>query len=186
MGDRAKDQHGQAAVYQELSSSPTGIFDVNASIAWGCCPGNTTTAADAIKAYVQSLLKSKNDTYVAIPYELWPRCEKCKAKDNANACPNCPWQKLGFERKGDKRPFCRLRKALYGHPESGAHWERHLKEAVLSIGGEQIPGPSIMFYFSKENQLLTVYVNDLLMSGPIAIQDEIWDRLRVLVSTEDP
>ena len=43
-----------------------------------------------------------------------------------------------------------------------------------------------MFYFAKENQLLTVYVDDLLMSGPIATQDSVWERLRVLVSTEDP
>ena len=186
MGDRAKDQHGQAAVYQELSSSPTGIFDVNAAIAWGCCPGNTTTAADAIKAYVQSWLKSANETYVAIPFELWPKCEKCSKRGSNASCSNCPWQKLGFERKGERRPLCRLQKALYGHPESGAHWEQHLKEAVMSIGGEQIPGHPSMFFFAKELQLLTVYVDDLLMSGPIDSQDGIWERLRALVSTEDP
>ena len=104
MGDRAKDQHGKAAIYQDLSSSPTGIFDVNAAIAYGCCPGNRVTAADAIKAYVQSLLKSKHDTYVAIPFELWPQ--------------DGSWQKMGFERKGANRPYCKLRKALYGHPEN--------------------------------------------------------------------
>ena len=57
---------------------------------------------------------------------------------------------------------------------------------MLSIGGEQIPGHPSMFYFAKENQLLTVYVDDLLMSGPIATQEGVWERLRALVSTEDP
>ena len=72
-GDRAKDQHGQDAIYQELSSSPSGIFDVNLTIAYGCCPGNCVMAADAIKAYLQSLLESNSPTYVAIPHELWPQ-----------------------------------------------------------------------------------------------------------------
>ena len=56
----------------------------------------------------------------------------------------------------------------------------------MSIGGEQIPGHPSMFFFAKELQLLTVYVDDLLMSGPIDSQDGIWERLRALVSTEDP
>ena len=172
MGDRAKDQHGQAAIYQELSSSPSGIFDVNLTIAYGCCPGNTVTAADAIKAYVQSLLKSNSPTYVAIPWELWPQ--------------DGSWEKLGFQRKGPKRPFCLLKKALYGHPESGAHWERHLTEAIKKCGGLAIPGHPSCFMFEDSKQILTVYVDDLLMAGPIESQEAVWKRLRELVSTEDP
>ena len=172
MGNCAKDQHGKAAIYQDLSSSPTGIFDVNACIAYGCCPGNRVTAADAIKAYVQSLLKSKHDTYVAIPFELWPQ--------------DGSWQKLGFERKGANRPYCKLRKALYGHPESGAHWEKHLADAIKAIGGKSIPGHPSAFWFAAERQLLVVYVDDLLMSGPTGTQLGVWTRLRDQVSTEDP
>ena len=29
-------------------------------------------------------------------------------------------------KKGYKNPVCLLVRALYGHPESGAHWERHV------------------------------------------------------------
>ena len=172
MGDRAKDQHGQAAIYQELSSSPSGIFDVNLTIAYGCCPGNCVMAADAIKAYVQSLLASNSPTYVAIPHELWPQ--------------DGSWEKLGFQRKGYDRPMCRLNKALYGHPESGAHWEAHLTAAIRKCGGCPIPGHPSCFMFEESKQLLTVYVDDLLMAGPIDTQESVWKALRVLVSTEDP
>ena len=71
-GDAVRDQHGAAAVFQELSSSPTSIQDANSNLAYGCIPGNCTTQADAIRAYVQSELKSAHITWEAIPRELWP------------------------------------------------------------------------------------------------------------------
>ena len=58
-GDCAKDEHGAAAVYQELGANPTSVQGLNACIAYGSAPGNICTAADAIKAYVQAFLKSK-------------------------------------------------------------------------------------------------------------------------------
>eukprot|EP00973_Karenia_brevis_P070872 9851041-Karenia_brevis.AAC.1 len=59
-------------------------------------PGNATTQADAVRAYVQSLLKSKDETWVTIPPMLGPK----------------HWGQTY------DRPVCRLVKALYGHPES--------------------------------------------------------------------
>ena len=58
-GDAVKDQDGAVAVFQELSASPTTIHTSNSIIAYGCLPGHKTTQADAIRAYVQSVLKSK-------------------------------------------------------------------------------------------------------------------------------
>ena len=172
MGNCGKDEYGKAAVYQDLSSSPTSMFDANANLAYGCCPGNVTTAADAVRAYVQSLLKSLRETWVVIPYELWP-------KDGS-------WEKAGYSRAGNNRPCCKLKKALYGHPESGAHWERHLTDAILKVGGEKVSGHNSTFWFPRERQLLTVYVDDLLLSGPAASQLAVWKRLRGHVDTEDP
>ena len=148
------------------------MFDANANLCYGCMPGNTTTAADAIRAYVQSLLKSTRETWVVIPYELWP-------KDGS-------WQKQGFQRSGGQRPCCKLKKALYGHPESGAHWEEHLTKAIRLVGGEPVPEHKSTFWFPKERQMLTVYVDDLLLSGPIGSQKSVWDRLRKHVTIEDP
>ena len=85
-GDATKDECGAAAIHQDLSSSPTVIQSANACIAYGMAPGRGTSTADAVSAYVQALLKSLHETWVAIPYELWPK----------------EWHKKNF-----RRPMCR-------------------------------------------------------------------------------
>ena len=100
-------------------------------------PGHGTSTADAVRAYVQALLKSLYETWVAIPYELWPKEWHGKFR----------------------RPMCQLIKALYGHPESGAHWENHLTKAVRLLGGEPIWNFPSNFWFEDRRLLLTVYVD---------------------------
>ena len=156
-GDIVKDEYNAAAVFQELSASPTTIHSANSAIAYGCIPGHKVTQADAIRAYVQSSLKSKAETWVAIPRELWPE----------------EWHKMNF-----KKPMCRLHKALYGHPESGGHWERHLEEAIKGLGGEPVENHPSSYWLSHSQLLLTVYVDDLLLSGPAANHDAFWWQLR--------
>ena len=126
-------------------------------MAYGALPGHGTSTADAVRAYVQSLLKSMHETWVAVPIELWP----------------AEWKKAGY-----KRPCCRLIKALYGHPDSGAHWEAHLTEAIIANGGKLVPTHPSTFWFPDQRLLLTVYVDDLLLSGPVAQHSRFWQRLR--------
>ena len=116
-------------------------------------PRLVTSTADAERAYVQALLKSLYETWVCIPWELWP-------KDGS-------W-------KGMKRPVCRLVKALYGHPESGGHWENHLAEALLLRGSKPITDFPSNFWFPKTRLMLTVYVDDLLLSGPTQHHEKFW------------
>ena len=118
---------------------PTTIVAVNVSIAFGLLPGNKTTTADAIKAYVQSDLKSVHPTFLEFPRHL------CPAK----------WRHL-------RRPTCRLIKALYGHPEAGVHWERHLAKIVIEMGGNAVPAHPSLFWFPNDALLLTIYVLSLL------------------------
>ena len=42
------------------------------------------------------------------------------------------------------------------------------------------------YWFPESRQLLTVYVDDLLMSGPADTQDAIWKLIRSKVDIEDP
>ncbi len=107
-GDSARDEWGAAAIYQELNASPTSIQAANATIAYGCFPGNKVTSADAVKAYVQAHLNSEHPTWVAVPPELQPASWRGKYK----------------------KPIVRLIKALYGHPESGAHWQAHFEKIL--------------------------------------------------------
>jgi hypothetical protein len=71
-GDSAKDEEGAAAIYQNLSASPTSIRGMNANIAYGRVPGHKTTSADAVKAYVQAVLNARHPTWVQIPKALRP------------------------------------------------------------------------------------------------------------------
>ena len=155
-GDIVRDENGVAAVFEELSASPTAIQGANANIAYGLLPGHKTTTADAVRAYVQSLLRGKHKTWVLIPRELWPE----------------DWHK-----KGLRKPMCLLNKALYGHPDAGGHWERHLTAAIEKIGGKAISDHPSNFWFAESKLLLTVYVDDLMLSGPAAEHAGFWQKL---------
>jgi len=103
-GDLTKDHTGALAVFQELSANPTSLISARCNLAYGCLPGHTISQADAIQAYIQSLLKTSDrqgrpvDTWISLPPELQPP----------------EWKKLPF-----RDPVVKLVKALYGHPDSG-------------------------------------------------------------------
>ena len=140
-----RDEVGGHAIFQEMASKPTTITATNVNIMYGCLPGHKTTVADAVRAYVQSLLKSKHRTYVKIPRHLWP----------------ASWHKKGF-----KNPVCLLVRALYGHPEAGAHWEQHLRKIVVGLGGKAVESHPSTFWFENSKLMLTIYVDHLMVSGP--------------------
>ena len=106
--------------------------------------GRSCEAADAIRAYIQSSSTSKVETWVGIPPDLWPAHWKGKYT----------------------RPMCKLVRALYGHPESGAHWEQHLKEAVVVSGGAPIVNHPSSFWFVEHLLVLTVYFDDFSARRP--------------------
>ena len=148
-----------------MSASPTSVHSANSNLAYGCLPGNKTTQADAIRAYVQALLMSMFATWVLVPRELW--------------APH--WAAMGF-----RRLMCLLQKALYGHPESGGHWEVFLTKAVLICGGEAVKNHPSTFWFPHDKLLLTVYVDDLLLSGPEHLHAQFWKKLGKHVDIGDP
>ena len=117
----------------------------------------------AIKAYVQSDLKSIHPTFIEIPKHL------------------CPKEWLHMH-----KPVCRLIKALYGHPEAGAHCERHLTAIVVELGGIAVPSHPSLFFFEKRKLLLTIYVDDLLLAGPEGEHKIFWDALGAKVNIEPP
>ena len=127
------------------------------------CEGKTTQA-DAVRAYVQTILKSKHPTYVRIPPALHPAHWNGKYKE----------------------AYCRLIKALYSHPESGGHWERHLQSSLLQCGARPVRNHPSSFWFAEEKLLLTVYVDDLLMSGPSHQHDKVGVRIMKVVKLDPP
>ena len=148
-----------------MASRPTTVTATNVNIFYGCLPGHKTTVADAVRAYVQSLLKSKHRTFVRIPKELWPKS----------------W----FD-KGYLNPVCLLVRALYGHPEAGAHWERHLTKIITKLGGKPVGSHPSTFWFEDSKLMLTIYVDDLMLSGPEDAHESFWKLLSEDVHLEDP
>ena len=154
-GDCAKDEEGAAAVYRELGANPTSVQGLNACMAYGALPGNATTTADAIKAYVQAFLKSNFQTWIELPPELRPS-----------------WWRQKFA-----RPVVLLLRALYGHPEAGGLWKQHLKVVLRQLGGEEIQEYPGNFWFPKQRLMLSTYVDDLTLSGPQEEHQSFWAEL---------
>ena len=85
------------------------------------------------------------------------------------------------------RPVVQLVKALYGHPEAGGHWERHLERIIKGMGGYAVPNHPSCFWFPEPKSLfLIVYVDDLLLSGPADLHEAFWEELRKKVDIEPP
>ena len=82
--------------------------------------------------------------------------------------------------------MCKLVKALYGHPESGGHWEDHLTKAIEKIGGKASTTHPSSSWFPEDRMLLTVYVDDLLLSGPRENHHKVWARIGKAINIEEP
>ena len=145
-------------------ANPTSVQGLNATLAYGSIPGNGLSAADAVKAYVQAFLLSKHPTWIQLPPELRPS-----------------WWREKFA-----KPVVLLVKALYGHPEAGEHWERHLKSIIARLGGEEIPEYPGNFYFSDAPLMLSTYVDDLTLAGPKESHAPFWKALCGMVDVEPP
>ena len=67
-GNRVVNQDYEAAVFEDLGSSPATLESSRACDMYGCAPGNDCEMADAEQAYVQALLTG-TETWVCLPPE---------------------------------------------------------------------------------------------------------------------
>jgi hypothetical protein len=160
-GDRVVNQDWEVALFQDLGSNPASLEAARACDASGCAPGHATQIADAPAAYIQADLKG-TPRWVHLPPGAWP-------KD--------PAKRAEFQRM--TKPVVQLRKALYGHPDSGTYWEQHCEKRVHKVGFESLGGewPSCYFH-PRFNLFLVIYVDDFKMSGPVDKLAKGWDLLR--------
>ena len=120
LGDRVRDQFGLAAIFEELSSSPAGMEASRFCDFYGRCFGNVIDQADAVQAYTQSELPP-GTTYIKLPGRY--RKELLE---------------LGLIEDDNDMYVIPLDKALYGHPQSGAHWEEKCEKAISALGFQKI------------------------------------------------
>ena len=91
-GNRVVDQNYDAAMFQDLGSAPATMEASKIGDFYGCVPGHSLEIADAVQAYVQADMKG-TPTWVCLPPDQRPAA----------------WKHM-------RKPVCRMRKALYGHP----------------------------------------------------------------------
>ena len=120
-GNRVINQNWEAALFQDMGSSPATMEASKIADLWSCIEGHSMQQADAVQAYIQAELKG-TATWVSLPPEAWSHAPK-QVKD---------W----YDKNRGKynKPVLRLRKALYGHPDSGTFWERHCDTSLQSVG----------------------------------------------------
>ncbi len=118
--------------------------------AYGMCPGNDVEQCDAEQAYTQALLQGTT-TWVRLPRDQWPK----------------HW-------RGMRDPVCPLILALYGHPDSGGHWEQHCTTLLTSIGFKELRPWRSCFWHAELKLFLVVYVDDFKLSGSTANPKKGW------------
>ena len=156
LGNKVTNQNIEAAFFQDLGNSPATFEAVRWADLNGLLPKHSVMLADAIRAYIQADLKGPR-FFVELPPEAWP-----------------PW----FNLQDYRRPVVRLRKALYGHPDSGTMWEQHCDKAVKEVGFVAVGPEWPSTYYHKEMKLLlVVYVDDLKMAGPESSMKQGWTML---------
>ena len=163
LGNQVKNQHWEAAFFQDLGNSPASFEASRWADFYGCLPGHSVKLADAIQAYIQAKLKGPL-CWVELPTDAWP--------------PEIQYWKF-------RRPVVRLDKALYGHPDSGTMWEQHCDKKVQEIGfkpiGEEWPS---MYFHDELKLLLVIYVDDLKLAGPSENLAKGWEMLRTVLRIE--
>ena len=164
-GNNVRDENSDVALFSELGSSPATMEAGKAVDTYGAQPGFTTEQADGKQAYTQALMKGV-ETWVELPRDRWPK---------------------SWVGKYD-RPACRLRIALYGHPDSGGLWEQRCADMLVAVGFA-IPDPEgwpSVFFHANLRLLLIVYVDDFKMSGPKDSLQKGWSLIASKIDLDTP
>ena len=162
-GNRVQDQNANYAVFDELASSASLMSAGKMLDIIGCQDGFTVEQSDAQQAYTQSELGGV-ETWIMLPRDQW---------------------RPGWSGKF-RVPVVRLRLALYGHPLSGAYWERHCTAKLKEAGFEPIPTWESCFLHRELRLVLSVYVDDFKLAGPTQNMKEGWRRIRSVIKMDEP
>lgn len=168
-GHRIRNGQGLAVLFNELTSTPS-TFQAERCLLAGHAlkEGFELLQSDCIRAYVQSDLGGE-DTFVFLPQEWWP-----PEAFNADGTPKF------------KKTVFRLNKSLYGHPLAGEYWNQKISKALISRGFQTIEGWPSVFHNEKTNVTVVLYVDDLIVLGPIGIASTFLKDLRREIELEDP
>ena len=153
-GNEVRDENAHYAIFSDLSSNPATLEASKNVDAYGLLPGNALQKADGEQAYIQAPLGGISGgvkTWARLPRDMWPK---------------------SFQ--GLRDPVVPVMKAIYGHPQSGGHWEEYCETALRKAGWHSVPEWPSVFWFPKYRLLLMVYVDDFKMAGPAEHLEAGW------------
>ena len=160
-GNDVRDEYGNPAMIENMGSSPANMESGRVNVTYGGVPGHKSTTSDAWSAYTQSKLLGP-PTWGRLPEQFRPK----------------EWAELYDD------PVVRLDLSLYGHPAAGKYWEEHSKEMLRRKGWIEVPTWNSCFWQPSTKLFLTVYVDDLIMSGPEEAHAKAWQELREVIKLD--
>lgn len=167
-GSNVVDQNWEAALFQDLGSSPAGMEASKAADCYGSFAGNDVEQSDAEQAYVQAFLEGV-ETWISLPDE----------------CINSPkYKHLFFRKDGSRicnRPCVKLKDALYGHPDAGSCWERHCDRRMKAKGFKPLENWPSCYFHGDLKLILMIYVDDFKLAGPKANLSIGWKMIQEAV-----
>lgn len=85
-----------------------------------------------------------------------------------------------------KRPCVRLWRSLYGHPESGFHWNERFKAVMSQLGAVPLPSFPSNYWLPSFGLMLSLYVDDIVVSGPAERHEPFWNALQEHLELDPP
>ena len=141
---------------------PATVEAARACDAYGCIPGNAAEQCDTEQAYTQAACVG-TPTWVRLPRGQWPP----------------QWEHM-------TDPVCLLILALYGHPDSGGHWEAHCEKQLTEAGFIHVTAWRSCFWHPQLKLYLDVYVDDFKLAGPSANLAAGWKLIRNAIKPDEP
>ncbi|WP_288992781.1 hypothetical protein, partial [uncultured Marinobacter sp.] len=164
-------------LFTEVAQTPASLVSARAALAAGALKGHRGTVRDATTAYLQASLKTHYPSGEAMPTQ-WVRL------------PRTWWPKDWFEKDGVSSkyydPVVRLKKALYGHPESEAIWDEHLGSRLRKEGWLPVLNQPGCWHHSATSSSLVVYVDDLLMISAPEHEEALWAGIEKHINFSEP
>ena len=161
-----------AELYQEISSCPATAASARIVSAIAALRGLDVTARDGESAYTQSSIRGpgRPPCWVRLPRTWWP-------KEWFSASGVALW----------KDPVVELSRALYGHPEAEALWEKHLGAVLRQLGWVPVEGWPGVWLMPSGKGLLIVYVDDLLLAAARGADTQaLWKDMEQRIAFKDP
>ena len=172
-GNNVQTASGTAAheLYQEISSTPAAMATVRGALGIAALRGYKAKMRDAVQAFIQARIDGpgRPKTWIRLPKAWWP-----KSWFDDQGRP------LYFD------PVVPLCRALYGHPESGALWDKHLRGILRKLGWSKVESHPGLYIHDETKAVLVVYVDDLLMAAPTDAEERLWAEIAEHVQFSDP